>query len=84
MGKWNELKQEFAEEKKKEEEKRQAKQDKKAEWSQTDKVVTEAYGIAKILFIGKYAFSIIFGLLFFIFVGWFILDMVWSWFTGLF
>lgn len=51
---------------------------------ETDKIAKEAWGVAKILFIGKYAFQILFGLLFLFFVGWFLLDMAWSWFMGLF
>lgn len=86
--KWDELKKEFAEEKAKQQEKDRIKAEKKAEkernMSETDKVVKEAYGIAKIMFVGKYAFSLIFGLMFFFFLGWFLIDMAWQWFVGLF
>ena len=84
MGFRDKWKEQYAEEKRKQEEKDRIKAEKRANMSETDKIAKEAYGTAKILFVGKYAFQIFFGGVVLFFVGWFILDSVWNWFTGLF
>lgn len=81
-------KEDFREEKTKMQEKERIKQEKKeaerAQMSTSDKVAKEAWGTAKTYMAVRYLPHMVLFLIFGVIFAWFLADMAWSWFVGLF